>query len=138
SRKDTFAANVNSYISAAKTDALSEWATKGTGVTVIYSVKGGVVKTVDDDEDDDIIEVVENFGIDVFTEGQITIVVNKEGKITKITLITPFQSENYKLNKDPNTPIYIFDEETNKVTTDILPFTRDDIEKVGYTESAKG
>lgn len=72
SRKDAFAANVNSYISAAKTDALAEWAAKGESVEVTYEVN-------------DI-----NFGIEVFNKGQITIVVNEEGEIT-ITLDEPFE-----------------------------------------------
>lgn len=89
SRKDSFVANVNSYVAAAKTDALTEWAARGESVTVIYTV----------DENSGVQNAVyETFGIDVFDKGQITIEVSKEGVITKITLNEPFEGNGFKTN----------------------------------------
>jgi len=90
SRKDSFVANVNSYVAAAKADALSEWAAKGESVIVIY--------TVDKDKQND--PDYETFGIDVFDKGKITIEVNEEGKITKITLNEPFVGKGFKTRKN--------------------------------------
>jgi len=90
SRKDSFVANVNSYVAAAKADALSEWAAKGESVIVIY--------TVDKDKQND--PDYETFGIDVFDKGKITIEVNEEGKITKITLKEPFVGKGFKTRKN--------------------------------------
>ena len=106
SRKDSFVANVNSYIAAAKTDALTEWAARGTGVTVTYSV-------VDDEDLEN--EVVETFGLEGFTAGAITIKVDEDGKITSITLEKPFEVKGFK---------------TKETGVDLMkPITRADVEE---------
>lgn len=107
SRKDAFAANVNSYISAAKTDALAEFAAKGEPVNNTYSV-------VEEEEG----TVYETFGLDVddFTAGAINIEVDKDGNIT-ITLIKDFVGKGFKTNlsgfdfKEPITRDHVEDSE---------------------------
>lgn len=85
SRKDAFAANVNSYISAAKTDALSDWAATGKGLTKTYFIDST------DQPDTGNFEQV-TFDITGLSAGAVEIVVSDEGSVTSVKIVKDFKS----------------------------------------------
>lgn len=122
SRKDSFVANVNSYVAAAKADALSEWAAKGESVTVKYTVKkeGSTSENV----------VVETFGLvdeDYFTAGTIEIVVDEDGTIKSIKLVEDFVGKGFRTNLV----------ESSEGTVLTKPITRDDIIRANDSEEGE-
>jgi len=104
SRKDTFAANVNSYISAAKTDALSEWAATGSAVKHVYYIG----TTEPTNKPSDATAVPEAFGLKGFKTGAVYVEVNSEGRIESVYVIVNFEDDNLKLKGE-----YITDDITN-------------------------
>jgi len=104
SRKDAFAANVNSYISAAKTAALTEWAARDSAVDVVYYISGEKPNVGDGEN---VIYEQENFGISALTAGAVRIIVKNDGTIDSITMVTKFSNGTYTLkdNTGVSTPI---------------------------------
>lgn len=93
SRKDTFAANVNSCISAAKTDALSEWAATGSEVNRVYYF-GNVDQS---DFPEDATAVSEDFDLNGLDAGAVQVKVNSDGSIEFVNVITNFSNDKLKL-----------------------------------------
>lgn len=117
SRKDTFAANVNSYISAAKTDALSEWAATGSAVNHVYYI-GDVDQT---GFPTDATPVEEDFGLKGFA-GAVHVNVNSDGSIEFVNVIVGFSNNNFELKEESyitgGQPINIKDTSFNRNNVD--------------------
>lgn len=85
SRKDAFAANVNSYISAAKTDALSDWAATGKGLTKTYYISSSDKPSTGNSEQ-------VTFDITGLSAGAVEIVVSDDGSVTSVKIVKDFKS----------------------------------------------
>jgi len=85
SRKDAFAANVNSYISAAKTDALSDWAATGKGLTKTYYIASSDKPNTGNSEQ-------VTFDITGLSAGAVEIVVSDDGSVTSVKIVKDFKS----------------------------------------------
>lgn len=94
SRKDAFAANVNSYISAAKTDALTEWAATSSAVNRVYHIGEQPEYNYNrQDGEPDLEFVKENFGLNGFSAGAVHVKVKDDGSIESITLVEAFEDK---------------------------------------------
>ncbi|NLG82279.1 MAG: type II secretion system protein [Bacilli bacterium] len=119
SRKDAFVANVNSYISAAKTDALSEWAVTGSAVNRVYYI-GDKTELIPDDDT----AVQEDFGLNGFA-GAVHVYVKSDGSIEFVKVIVPFSNGKLTLKEES----YINDDNSLKDIQD-KSFNRNDVDDV--------
>lgn len=96
SRKDTFAANVNSYIYAAKTDALIEWAETNSVVNRVYYI--GKEEELPQIPGNPTL-VSDNFGLNGFVAGAVHVMVNSDGSIEFVNVIVGFSNGNLTLRE---------------------------------------